>query len=269
MIEHVERFWCPTITSAAFLGGAEFRFSEDKRPLVVFLIGEDEYKTWETLPQFARRDLGWRGLRVSVIQEDKNDKNRFPGLVEALRDADLLWVSVRRRGLPKDQLDAVRAHLAAGKPIVGLRTASHAFAPREPTTGNGEWWPGFDHEVLGGNYTGHHGAGSKTTIRAAPAAETNPILTGIHVEQLVGNGSLYIVSPLQEGAKPLLVGSIPEKPAEPVAWTREFGDKKARVFYTSLGHPEDFENPAFRRLLLNATLWALDRPIPPEGFGVR
>ena len=262
MIGHVERYWCPTISSVAFLGGNEFRFTEDKRPHVVVLIGEDEYKTWETLPAFAKENLAWRGLRVSVIQRDASDKNRFPGLNEVLRDADVLLVSLRRRALPKEQLDAVRAHLNAGKPLIGIRTASHGFAPRGKEAEKGDSWNTFDPDVLGGNYVGHHGHGPKTSIKAAAGAEADALLTGVDLNRLVGNGSLYQVSPLKESAKPLLIGSIEGKPAEPIAWTHSFGEKKARVFYTSLGHVEDFANPNFRRLMLNSILWSIGQPIP-------
>jgi type 1 glutamine amidotransferase/nicotinamidase-related amidase len=263
MVEHVERYWCPTISSVALLGGSEFHFSEDKRPHAVFLIGEDEYKTWETLPDFAKKNLEWRGWRVSIIQQDAQDKHRFPGLIEALGNADLLFVSTRRRALPQDQLDAVRAYLNAGKPLVGIRTASHGFAPRGADVGKGAAWTTFDPEVLGGNYNNHYGSGPKTSVRAAPGEETNALLTGVHLEQFFSNGSLYKVSPLKQTANPLLIGSIPSQPAEPVAWTHSFGEKQARVFYTSLGHPDDFANPSFRRLLLNGMLWATGQPIPP------
>jgi len=263
MVEHVERYWCPTISSAAFLGGSEFRFSEDKRPHVVFLIGEDEYKTWITLPAFAKDALFWRGMRVSVIEQTEGDKHNFLGLVEALRDADLLFVSTRRRALPQEQLDAIRSHLNAGKPLIGIRTASHGFAPRGADVGKGAAWTTFDPEVLGGNYNNHYGSGPKTTVRVAPGEAANPLLAGVNLEQFTSNGSLYKVSPLKSTATPLLIGSIPDQPAEPVAWTHSFGEKQARVFYTSLGHPDDFTHPSFRRLLLNAMLWATDRPIPP------
>jgi len=263
MVEHVERYWCPTISSVGLLGGEEFHFSEDKRPHVVFLIGEDEYKTWETLPDFAKKNLGWRGWRVSIIQQDAGDKNRFPGFVEAMRDADLLFVSTRRRALPQAQLEAVRAHLGAGKPLVGIRTASHGFAPRGEDAGKGAAWPAFDPEVLGGNYNNHHGAGSKTSVRAAPGEEGNPLLLGVSLGQFTSIGSLYKVSPLKSTARPLLMGSIPDQSAEPIAWTHSFGEKRARVFYTSLGHPDDFANASFRRLLLNGILWATSQPIPP------
>jgi len=263
MIEHVEKYWCASITSVAFLGGEPFRFGEDKRPHAVLLIGEDEYKTWETLPKFAQSELAPRGLRVSIIQQDEKDKNRFPGLIEALRDADVLLVSTRRRALPKEQLDAVRGHLASGKPLVGIRTASHGFAPRGADAEKGAAWPKFDPEVLGGNYAGHHGNEPKTVITAAVGSEKHSILTGIDTPRLFGNGSLYKVSPLKGSATPLLIGRIPDQPPEPVAWTHHYGPKQARVFYTSLGHPDDFASAEFRRLLLNGILWALDRPIPP------
>ena len=81
--------------------------------------------------------------------------------------------------------------------------------------------------------------------------------------KFVGNGSLYRVSPLTAGARPLLMGTIEGKPPEPVAWTHEYGDRKAKVFYTSLGHPEDFAEAGFRRLLLNAISVAVGRPPVP------
>lgn len=264
MVDHVERYWCPTTTSVAFLGGKEFRFAEDQRAHLVMLIGEDEYKTWETLPAFAKENVAWRGVRVSVIQQNSANKHRFPGLTEALRDADALVVSLRRRALAKEELAAVRAHLDAGKPLVGIRTASHGFAPRREDQAEGEAWMSFDPEVLGGNYAGHHGHGPKTTIQPAPGAENHELLTGVNLNELIGNGSLYRVSPLKQAARPLLIGSIAGKPAEPVAWTHTYGAKQARIFYTSLGHPDDFAGASFRRLLLNAIHWSLSQPIPPQ-----
>lgn len=264
MVDHVERYWCPTVSSVAFLGGKAFRFAEDQRPHVVMLIGEDEYKTWETLPAFAKENVAWRGLRVSIIQQDANNKHRFPGFTEAMRDADALVVSLRRRALAKEELDAVQAHLNAGRPLIGIRTASHGFAPRGEDARQGESWDTFDPDVLGGNYVGHHGHGPKTEIHPFTGAENSPLLTGVKLNELIGNGSLYRVSPLKKTAGPLLVGSIEGKPAEPVAWTNRYGGKQARVFYTSLGHQDDFGNPNFRRLLLNAIFWSMEQPIPPK-----
>ena len=78
----------------------------------------------------------------------------------------------------------------------------------------------------------------------------------------MGNGSLYRVLPLAESTTPLLIGSIPNQQPEPVAWTNLAGPNKARVFNTTLGHPDDFQDPAFRKLLVNSLFWALDEPYP-------
>lgn len=227
---------------------------------VVFMIGEDEYLTWETLPEFAKKDVEPLGHRVTIIHADTTDKNSFPGLVEALKDADLLLVSVRRRTPLKEQLDAVRAYLAAGKPLIGIRTTSHAFALRPKDTlidDKHANWQEFDPEVIGGNYTNHHGGKDKTVCTVAPGVEKHDILKGITVTELIGNGTLYKTSPLVSTAGPLLIGTIPDQPSEPVAWTHRHGSRQAKVFYTSLGHIDDFKEPAFRRLLLNAIAWAL------------
>jgi type 1 glutamine amidotransferase len=245
----------------------------DSGPLVVLLIGEDEYRTAETLPEFARRDLEPSGFKVEVVQDSVGDKGNFAKLLEVLPKADALLISVRRRALPKAQLEAIRAHLEAGKPLIGIRTASHAFAPRDADrerlvvkSGRGEW-PQFDPEVFGGNYHGHHGVGPPVTFKTAAGSQFHPILDGVALAGYSSAGSLYRVSPLTPAAVPLLLGAIPGKPEEPVAWTHTYGPKQARVFYTSLGHPDDFAQPAFRRLLLNATAWAVNRAMaaaPPQ-----
>jgi type 1 glutamine amidotransferase len=127
-----------------------------------------------------------------------------------------------------------------------------------------EAWPEFDRDVLGGNYTGHHGKGAKTTIEVAKGAADHPVLKGVKLDALAGHGSLYRTSPLGKSAKPLLLGAIPGKPAEPVAWvnTTKAG---GRVFYTSLGHADDFKQPAFNDLLRNAARWAAGRGEEPRG----
>jgi type 1 glutamine amidotransferase len=250
------------LLAAALAGMTLFRADAPQAPHAVFMIGEDEYHTWETLPEFAQKELEPRGYRVTIVHADSADKNNFPGLVEALRTADLLVVSVRRRTPPAAQLDAVRAYLAAGKPLVGIRTACHAFALRPtdpPAAPPLSTWPEFDPEVLGGHYTNHHPAGPPTVVTLAPRAGTHPILKGISMERLTGAGSLYKVSPLEKGTTTLLMGTIPGQPPEPVAWTRSYEKKQARIFYTSLGHPDDFKNAEFRRLLLNGVQWAIGR----------
>jgi nicotinamidase-related amidase/type 1 glutamine amidotransferase len=253
VVEHIERHWCPTITSSDFIGGDEFRFKNDKRKHVVILSAEREYKTEQTLPVFALKHLG-KDYRVTFVFADAEDRNKLPGL-EAIKTADVLLVSARRRTPSKQQLKLVRDHIAAGKPIVGIRTANHAFCLRkgEPKEGLDQWLE-FDAEVIGGSYTNHHGNGPKTTIK--PGSQAHPILNDIDVKSLVGNGSLYIVSPLAKSATALLTGSIPNKKSEPIAWTNKT-KHGGKVFYTSLGHIDDFKLPAFNQLLKNAIDWSV------------
>jgi type 1 glutamine amidotransferase len=259
VVEHIEQHWCPTITSTSFTGAAPFRFSEATRPHVVFLISEPEYNTKETLPKFAKEHLERRGVRCTVVQGDSVDGNLFPG-IEAIKTADLLVLSVRRRSPKTEQLQLVRQYLDSGKPLIAIRTASHAFHTRGQHPEGHDEWPEFDPAVLGGNYTGHHGDGKLTHLSVADRAADHPILAGISPSSFVGNGSLYKVSPLAKTASALLIGSIDAQPPEPVAWTHSY--QKGRVFYTSLGHPDDFDQPNFNKLLVNAVFWALDKPQP-------
>jgi nicotinamidase-related amidase len=264
IVEHIEKFVCPTITSVDFLGGEPFRFKNDRRSILM-VVGEDEYKTELTLPAFAWQELEPRGFQVRVVHADSADKNNFPGLAEAAARTDLVLISVRRRTPPNEQLAAIRAHLAAGKPLVGIRTSSHAFAVRDqkvPLEKSAATWPEFDSEVLGGHYTGHHGDGPKIATAAAPGADRHRVLRGVDLTQLLGNGSLYKVTPLAGSTTPLLLGSIPGQGPQPMAWTNSARPGQSRVFYTSLGHPDDFQNPAFRKLLLNGICWALDIAAP-------
>lgn len=263
IVEHIEKYVCPTITSVDFLGGAPFRFRNDGRRVVI-MIGEDEYRTDKTLPKFASERLEPAGFQVRIVHASETDKNDFPGLVEALQEADVLLVSVRRRPPKAEQLEAVRAHLAAGKPLVGIRTASHAFSLRNnlPPAAGYAAWLGFDFEVLGGSYVGHHGDGPRTVAAPAPGAATHPILAGLDVSKLFGVGSLYKVVPLHPSTTPLLIGAVPDLPPEPIAWTNRPRVGGSRVFYTSLGHPEDFNNPEFERLLLHGLCWTLDIAAP-------
>ncbi len=260
IVEHTEKYVCPTIVSTVFTGKPLFRFREDKRPLVVFLSAENEYNAAETLPAFAHELQLQHGLRCEIVQGAVDAKSKdlhYISGMDILTQTDLVVVYARRRALPTAQMKYLHDYLDRGGPLIGLRTASHAFDSKgnDPKEGHEEW-PRFDPEVLGGNYHNHYPAGPQVTVTPAADALSHPILKGVELP-LLGNGSLYRANPLAASATLLLVGTIPDKEPEPVAWTNRY--KNARIFYTSLGHPDDFANPQFCRLLLNAVFWAMDK----------
>jgi putative membrane-bound dehydrogenase-like protein len=256
IVEHVEKFVAPTITSTDLTGQPAFQFKADHRPRAVFLIGEDEYKTEVTLPAFAAKELEPLGVRCTFVMADPRSPHDFPAAL-ALDDADLLVLSVRRRAPRAEEMAIIRKYVASGKPVVGIRTACHAFDVRGQAPPGHAEWKSFDPDVLGGHYTGHHATDLHPEIALAPADKAHVIVRDIDTP-FVSQGSLYKVGPLAAGTRVLLVGSVPGQPPEPVAWVNM--SNHARVFYTSLGHPSDFEVESFRHLLRSAVLWALDRP---------
>ena len=234
---------------------------------IVFVIGEREYQTRHTLPIFAEQQLVPRGFRYTLVHADADDRNAFPGL-EAVQDADVVVLSMRRRTLPSKQFAFLRDYIDGGKPLVAIRTASHAFHQRRASSLPGhEEWRTFDTDVLGARYEGHFGNELLPTVTAPPEAKGHPLLTGVE-PPFVSSGSLYRSRDLAPTTQVLLEGHITEDGetrTEPVAWTNE--RRRQRIVYTSLGHPGDFEQAAFRQLLVNAVYWALgEDPAAPNHF---
>ncbi|NQV36172.1 MAG: ThuA domain-containing protein, partial [Phycisphaeraceae bacterium] len=216
----------------------------------------------ETLPGFAHDLQLHHGLHCDILQgspERKGDDRHEICGMERVTDADLVVVFARRRAFPADQMTYLKDYLNRGGALIGLRTASHAFDSRGSGPADHTEWPTFDPDVLGGHYHGHHGAGPKCTVTRSSKAGAHPILAGVKLP-LVSNGSLYEVRPLVRATTPLLIGTIAGQESEPVAWTNQYHG--GRIFYTSLGHADDFMIPAFRKLLLNAVFWAMDKPVP-------
>lgn len=231
--------------------------------IVIMAVEEpDNYDAVNSMNVFAAKELRPQGHQVTVAVGDKPVKHHFEGLVAALKDADLLILFSRRRFLPKEQMDAVRGHLNAGKPLLGIRTANHAFIPRPKDIVDVGLtiWPEFTHDVLGGENVGYETKGLPYTM-SVPAGIKTPLLEGVNAANIRGHQSLYKVLPLAANATPILIGTAgagASTPPQPVAWTRTYGPNKARIFYTSLGAPEDMEIADVRRLLVNAVNWTLN-----------
>ena len=212
-------------------------------PLKVCLVsGSAEYKSDESLTALKTYlEANFAVACSLVIAKDGGDN--LPG-IEAIDTTDVALIFTRRLKPPADQLDRVRKYCQAGRPIVGLRTASHAF----------QTWLEFDKEVLGGNYKNHYGAGPEVKVSIADKAKDHPILAG--VQPFTTKASLYRNPDIAPDVTLLLTGTSADH-TEPVAWTRVHNG--GRVFYTSLGAPEDFANDNFKRMLVNALFWVAKR----------
>ncbi len=257
VLEHIEKHWCPTITSTDFLGKPAFRFAGDKRPHVVFMVSDDHYHADKTLPEFAQFLRETQGIHVTVLHGEGSHST--PG-TENLASADAVVVYVRRLGLPIAQLDALKAFVASGKSLIAIRTASHAFTMNfkppegfQVPEGRAEW-PEFDNAILGGSYHGHGPNMAGTDVKNV--ASDHPLLKGVGPVTWHSTGSLYLTQPIAEDATLLMSGSTTDD-AEPLTWIRDATPGRGKVLYTGLGHPDDFKVPAFRQLLVNAIHWAV------------
>lgn len=214
-------------------------------PLKIHIIsGSEEYKSEASLKEFSAY-LQQQGLECSASW-GKDKGKELPNL-EPLARADVMIVFARRLTLPEEQMKLIRAHWEAGKPIVGIRTASHAWGEKDnPDV------PFFDHQVLGNNYNGHYGD-EPVAVTSVPAQAAHPVLAGV---KPFTSRKLYKNKELAPTATALQIGDN-GKARDVVTLVNEY--KGGRMFYTSLGVPEDFKDANFRRLLVNAIYWTARR----------
>lgn len=235
---------------------------------IVFVCGEDEYESEKTMPLIAEEAARKHGAAVTVLTAYPSaaDPADIPGL-EALQTADLAVFYIRFRQLPEEQFRYIRDYVEAGKPVMGLRTSTHAFQYPEGHPLE-RWNDGFGIDVLGAPWIRHFGHSSTTGVSIAWGADEHPVLKGVNTH-FECRSWLYQVLPYPpEGATVLLNGTTinPENNGwsytaetprvHPVAWTRTHA-YGGRVFTTTMGHPDDFELSSFRRLLFNGIHWAV------------
>jgi type 1 glutamine amidotransferase len=267
---------------------------------VVLVSGDEEYRSEEALPQLAHILAKHHGFDCRVLfaidpktgEIDPNRNDNIPGL-EALDSADLLVIFTRFRNLPDEQMKHIVDYVESGKPVIGMRTSTHAFNMKDKkspyhkyTWADGAWSGGFGKQVLGEtwvNHWGHHGKESTRGI-VAPDAGGHPILRGIKDGDVWGPTDVYEVHlPLPGDSKPLILGQVLQgmkpddppvagkknEPMMPVAWVKSYTGaqgKPSRVFNTTMGAATDLENEGLRRLLVNACYWAvgLEDKIPEK-----
>jgi len=261
---------------------------------IVLVSGDEEYRSEEALPQLGKILAKHHGFKCTVLFAidpsdgtiNPNKTDNIPGL-EALKNADLMILFTRFRNLPDEQMKHIVEYVESGRPIIGMRTATHAFSLKSSKTyakyssgGNKEWNGGFGRQVLGETWVahwGHHGSQSTRGILVKDE-KGNPILRGIKDGDIWGPTDVYKVNlPLPGDSKPLVLGQVlkgmkpDDPPAEgkdakkndpmmPIAWTKTYqgtGDKTGRVFTTTMGASQDLQSEGLRRLLVNAAYWAV------------
>ena len=263
---------------------------------VVLVAGDEEYRSEEALPMLGKLLAVRHGFRCTVLfsvnpetgEIDPEESAHVPGLA-ALDTADVLVMFWRFRRLSDGDMRHVVDYVEGGKPILGIRTATHAFAYEQGSASrytdwswNGESWPGgFGRQVLGETWVNHHGQhGAESTRGVVPvAARRHPILRG--VEDVWGPTDVYGIRDLPLDSLVLLEGSVragmgPDAPAVegpkneprmPIVWLRERaleGGAGQRVLCSTIGASVDLECEDLRRLLVNGVYWlaGLEGAIP-------
>lgn len=256
---------------------------------LVFLTGDEEYRSEEGLPMLAKILSQRHGFDCTVLfavdpDGTINPKNTqsLPGS-EALDSADGIIMLLRFRNWPEEALARFEKAYLAGKPIIGLRTATHAF--------KGNRLEKFGKTVLGEQWVNHWGKHKSEATRAIvdPSAKDSPLLRGV--------GDIFCLTDVYEAYPPadaqiifrgqVLNGMTPDsKPAEetkkratdkqeqgvndpmmPIAWTREYKNPAGntnRILCTTMGAATDLENESLRRFLVNAVYWGQGLEIPAK-----
>lgn len=244
-------------------------------PHVVLVVGTLHYSPERSLPLFAQ-ELERHGFRTTLVvstgDPEKKQEHVLPG-IEALAQADVAIFFMRFLQLPDREWQPIEDYLKSGKPVIGLRTANHAFKyPKEHP--RSEWNDGFGRRALGTPYLVHQT--SPTQVSSIPQHAAHPIMSHVPKNSWESAGTLYLTR-LEGGCIPLLTGTgqgkvrllekdfgtilVNDSESDIVAWAwrNEWGGK---VFGTTLGHPADFAQEAFTRMLVNSVCWAVDKPVP-------
>ncbi|MFK7767881.1 MAG: ThuA domain-containing protein [Mariniblastus sp.] len=256
---------------------------------IVLIAGDDEYRSEQCLPMLGKILAMRHGFKCTVLFPiDPADgtikpdhQTNIPGM-EHLDSADLIIIGLRFRHLPDSQMKHFVDYVDSGKPIIGIRTATHSFnyaaMPESPYANYSfnakDWKGGFGRQVLGDTWINHHGKHRVQSCRGviADGAKDNPILND--VSDVWGPSDVYGIRNLPESATTLLNGAVLEgmnpddkpvagkqnDPMMPIAWTKSFkskSGKESRIFCTTMGASTDFESEDLRRLIVNASYWGL------------
>lgn len=256
---------------------------------IVLVSGDEEYRTEETMPMLGKilsQKYGFDCVVLFAINPeggyiDPNFQKNIPG-TEELDSADLMIIGTRFRQLSDDQIANFAEYLNAGKPVIGIRTATHAFRG-EAKTGDFKWSE-FGLKILGEKWVNHHGQHKKEGTRSVTITSngSHEIMRG--VGEIFATTDVYGIANLDAYAVTLFLrGEVTDSldpsskavagkkndPMMPLAWLREYvapdGKTKGQAFCTTLGASVDFADEDLRRLIVNTSLFLTGRKVPAKG----
>jgi len=296
-MKHSNKFWLLIIAVLICLLGEtviaepwvvfEGKEGPGKGKHIVFLVGDEEYRSEDSMPQLAKILAVHHGFKCTVLfainkdtgEIDPQTLDNIPGL-EALEKADLMVMFLRFRELPDDQMKRIIDYTNSGKPIVGLRTSTHAFNyvkhKNSPyarySFNNKEFDGGYGRQVFGETWISHYGHHQKESTRGLIVTGMGNDSIARGIDDIWGESDVYGLTTLTGDSKPLVMGQVlsgmnpkdkpnPDKKLIPVAWTKTYTGEKgktSRIFTTTMGHSFDLNSEGFRRLLVNACYWGLE-----------
>lgn len=252
---------------------------------IVFIASDHEYRSEESLPALARILAKRYGFTCTVIWALDDKGYILPGSsnlrgLDVLDKADLMVIFTRFSDFTDEEMQHIDNYLKRGGPVVGFRTATHAFhIKNHPNWAhydfayNGpmkEWNKGFGKIVLGETWVDHYGTNHKqaTKLVIDDAQKEHPVMRG--VKNPWAQSGAYLVHPEKMNATVLarcevLNGMTPDSPVDTTkkplaaAWVRTYqlpGGKSGRAFATVHGASEDLLSKDFRRMTINAIFWA-------------
>ncbi len=273
--------------TATFAQGLVFEagkgIGKDKH--IVLIAGDEEYRSEESCPMLAKILNKHHGFKTTVLFAvdpkegfiDPNQQGNIPGM-DAVKTADVVIIGTRFRNLPDEQIQPLADYLNAGKPIIGFRTATHAF--RTPKKTGGINWNGFGPDILGEGWAGHYGKHKREGARGVinKAHKAHPILRG--VEDVFADSDVYGVRRVTDKNAPILINGqvtatlepdskpVPGKQLQPSSWLKSYktpeGKKEGTAFCTTMGSSSDFRSEDLRRLMINATFYLSGLEVPKK-----
>ena len=265
----------------------EGRDGPGKGKHIVFVVGDEEYRSEDSMPQLAKILAVHHGFKCTVLfainkdtgEIDPKTLDNIPGL-EALKTADMMVMFLRFRELPDAQMKYIIDYTNSGKPIMGLRTSTHAFNYKKRKDSpyakysfrDKEFDGGYGRQVLGETWINHYGGHQRESTRGWVVQGMGNEVIAKGVKDIWGESDVYGLTTLPDNCRTIIMGQVlvgmdpddkpnMDKKVVPVAWTRTYTGETgnvARVFNTTMGHSFDLLSEDFRRLLVNACYWGME-----------